>query len=398
MTLTAGGGGMGGAQPLAVTMNEGVAICVDCDETRHRPAHRAPLPRRQGRRSRRRALALGHRGPRRQAGPVHRRWSATPRRSCPSCCERDAPIDIVTDQTSAHDPLRYLPRRHRLRATWKKTADKDAAVASPSRPASRWPKHVRGDGRASWTRGAEVFDYGNSIRDEAELGRLRPRVRLPRLRARLHPAAVRGGQGPFRWVALSGDPDDIAATDRAVLDAVPRQRALCTRWITDGRRAGRTSRACPRASAGSATASGTCAGLKFNEMVASGELSGADRDRPRPPRLRIGRLALPRDRGDARRLRTPSPTGRCSTRWSTPRPARPGCRSTTAAASAWAAPSTPARYCVADGTELAAQKLERVLTNDPGMGVIRHADAGYEHAGDVAAERGVRIPMQEMNA
>ena len=242
--------------------------------------------------------------------------------------------------------------------------------------------------------GAEVFDYGNSIRDEARKGGYDRAFEFPGF----VPAYIRPlfceGKGPFRWAALSGDPADIAATDRAILELFPDNERL-RKWITHGRRAGRSSRACRRGSAGWGTASAHLAGLKFNEMVASRRAQGADRDRPRPPRLRLGRLAVPRDRGDARRLRRDRRLAaaqragqhrlrrdlgvdppRRRRRHGPLDPRRPG----------HASPTAPT---------LAAQKIERVLTNDPGMGVIRHVDAGYDEAAKVAAERGVRIPMQE---
>jgi urocanate hydratase len=198
------------------------------------------------------------------------------------------------------------------------------------------------------------------------------------------------GKGPFRWAALSGDPADIAATDRASSTCSPTTSTLRagSRWPGEGRVPG---------AAGADLLAGLRrarpAGLRFNEMVASGELSAPiviGRDH-----LDSGSVASPYRETEAMPTApTRSPTGRCSTRWSTPRPARPGCRSTTAAASASAARSTPGRCASPTAPTLAAQKLERVLTNDPGMGVIRHVDAGYDRAVEVAEERGVRVPMQ----
>ena len=157
--------------------------------------------------------------------------------------------------------------------------------------------------------GAEVFDYGNSIRAEAQLGGYERAFDFPGF----VPAYIRPlfceGRGPFRWAALSGDPADIAATDRAVLELFPENESLA-RWMQmAGEKVhfqGLPARICWLG-----YGERHLAGLRFNEMVASGELTRADRDRPRPPRLRLGRLALPRDRGDARRLATRSPTGRC---------------------------------------------------------------------------------------
>ena len=231
--------------------------------------------------------------------------------------------------------------------------------------------------------GAEVFDYGNSLRAEAQLGGFERAFDYPGF----VPAYIRPlfceGKGPFRWVALSGDPADIAATDRAVLEEFPDDEALRA-LDPPGRRADRL----PGPAGADLLARLRRAPPPRPALQRAGALRrglGADRDRPRPPRLRLGRLALPRDRGDGRRLRRRSPTGRCSTRWSTPPPARPGSASTTAAASASGARSTPAWSASPTAPTSRREKLERVLTSDPGMGVIRHADAGYERAVEVAA-------------
>ena len=232
--------------------------------------------------------------------------------------------------------------------------------------------------------GAEVFDYGNSIRGEAQLGGYERAFAFPGF----VPAYIRPlfceGKGPFRWAALSGDPADIAATDRAVLDLFPENESLAPldpSWPASGSR----SRACRRGSAGSATASGTrpgCGSTRWSPPASSRAPIVIGRDH-----LDCGSVAspVPRDRGDARRLRRDRRLAAAQRAGQHGVAARPGCRSTTAAASASAARSTPARSRVADGTALAAQKIERVLTNDPGMGVIRHVDAGYERA-----ERGRR--------
>ena len=189
--------------------------------------------------------------------------------------------------------------------------------------------------------GAEVFDYGNSIRAEAELGGYDRAFAFPGF----VPAYIRPlfceGRGPFRWVALSGDPADIAATDRAVLELFPENEALA-RWI---RMAGEKVHfeGLPARICWLGYGERHLAGLRFNEMVASGRAQGADRDRARPPRHGLGRLARTARPRRCSTARTRSPTGRCSTRWSTRPRARRGCRSTTAAASASAARSTRAR-------------------------------------------------------
>ena len=229
ITVTAGLGGMGGAQPLAVTMNGGVALCIDVDPTRHPAAHRDPLPRRAWPTSRRRDRAL-RAAPRPSGGASTSAWSATRPRSLPRLLARGFEADIVTDQTSAHDPLgATCPTGCRSRRPTELRARRPGRVRPPRR-APRWPRTAR-RWSASWTRGAEVFDYGNSLRAEARARRLRARVRLPRLRARLHPAAVLRGQGPVplgRAVRRSrrhrGDRPRGAR-------GVPRRRARSARWI-----------------------------------------------------------------------------------------------------------------------------------------------------------------------
>jgi urocanate hydratase len=240
--------------------------------------------------------------------------------------------------------------------------------------------------------GAEVFDYGNSIRDEARQGGFTRAFEFPGF----VPAYIRPlfseGKGPFRWAALSGDPKDIAATDEAVLDLFPDNEHL-HRWIRAAQDKvefqGLPARICWLG-----YGERDKAGLRFNELVASGGGQRADRDRPRPPGLRLGGLALPGDRGDARRL------GRDRRLAAAERPGQHGLGATWVSIHHGGGVGIgrslhAGQVTVADGTELAAAKLERVLSNDPGMGVIRHVDAGYEIAEQVAAERGVRIPMRE---
>ena len=217
------------------------------------------------------------------------------------------------------------------------------------------------------------------------------RLRLPGLRARIHPSAVLRGKGPFRWAALSGDPADIAATDAAVLDLFPGNESLA-RWIRlAGERVhfqGLPARICWLG-----YGERDRAGERFNDMVASGAVLAPiviGRDH-----LDCGSVASPYRETEAMADGpTPSPTGCCSTRWSTPPPGPPGCRSTTAGVGIGRSIHA-GQVTVADGSPLAAEKIARVLTNDPGMGVIRHVDAGYEAAVAVADERGVRIPMHE---
>jgi urocanate hydratase len=302
---------------------------------------------------------------------------------------RDAPIDIVTDQTSAHDPLSYLPIGIEF-GDMKKMAEKDPVYFTEQARASM-AKHVAAMVRFK-DRGAEVFDYGNSIRDEARKAGYDRAFDFPGF----VPAYIRPqfeeGLGPFRWAALSGDPKDIAATDRAILELFPDNKHL-TRWITmAGEKVafqGLPARICWLG-----YGERHLAGLKFNEMVASGELSAP--------------IVIGRDHLDSGSVASPYRETEAMLDGSDAIADWPLLNAlvNTASGATWVSihhgggvgmgrSIHAGQVTVADGTDLAAQKLARVLTNDPGMGVIRHADAGYEHATDVAAKRGVRIPMQE---
>lgn len=387
ITLTGGVGGMGGAQPLAVTMNEGVAICVDVDESRidRRIAKRYldvkatdlddALAQAIEARDAKRPLSIGVVG---NAAEVF-----------PALLERDAPIDIVTDQTSAHDPLSYLPIGIDLE-DMKKMAEKDPAYFTEQAQESM-AKHVAAM-VGFLDKGAEVFDYGNSIRDEARKAGYDRAFDFPGF----VPAYIRPqfeeGLGPFRWAALSGDPSDIAATDRAILELFPDNEHL-RRWITmAGERVefeGLPARICWLG-----YGERHLAGLKFNEMVASGEVSAP--------------IVIGRDHLDSGSVASPYRETEAMLDGSDAIADWPLLNAllNTASGATWVSihhgggvgmgrSIHAGQVSVADGTELAAQKLERVLLNDPGMGVIRHADAGYERASAVAAERGVRIPMQE---
>ena len=241
--------------------------------------------------------------------------------------------------------------------------------------------------------GAVAFDYGNNLRAQAQEAGVANAFDYPGF----VPAFIRPqfceGRGPFRWAALSGDPEDILRTDRAVLELFPDDAGL-RRWIEMAEARvpfqGLPARICWLGYGERAKA-----GLEFNELVAAGEVAGADRHRPRPPRRGIGRLAQPRDRGDGATAPTRSPTGRCSTRSSTRRPGATWVSIHHGGGVGIGYSQHAGMVVVADGTELAARKLERVLTTDPGMGVVRHVDAGYERAIEVARERGVHIPMLE---
>jgi urocanate hydratase len=387
ITLTAGLGGMGGAQPLAVTMNDGVAICVDCDQTRiaRRIEHRfldvqassldEALSMAVAARDERRPLSIGVLG---NAAEL-----------VPALLERDAPIDIVTDQTSAHDPLYYLPVGVDFE-DWAALRDKDPAELTDRARASM-ARHVAAM-VGFQDRGAEVFDYGNSIRDEARKAGFSRAFEFPGF----VPAYIRPlfceGKGPFRWAALSGDPADIAATDRAILELFPDNGRL-RKWITMAQERvqfqGLPARICWLG-----YGERHLAGLRFNEMVASGELSAP--------------VVIGRDHLDSGSVASPYRETESMLDGSDAIADWPLLNAlvNTASGATWVSihhgggvgmgrSIHAGQVIVADGTELAAQKLERVLTNDPGMGVIRHVDAGYEDAAKAAAERGVRIPMQE---
>jgi urocanate hydratase len=387
ITLTAGLGGMGGAQPLAVTMNDGVALCIECDqsridrrlETRYLDVQARDLDHALElaveARDARRPLSIGVLG---NAADL-----------LPALLERDAPIDVVTDQTSAHDPLAYLPTGVPF-GEWHDRREADPAGFTKEAQASM-AAHVRAMVEFQ-DRGAEVFDYGNSIRDEARKGGYDRAFEFPGF----VPAYIRPlfceGKGPFRWAALSGDPADIAATDRAILELFPDDEKL-RKWITMAAERvefqGLPARICWLG-----YGERHLAGLKFNEMVASGELSAPvviGRDH-----LDCGSVASPYRETEAMLDGSDAIAD-----W-----ALLNALVNTASGATWVSfhhgggvgigrSLHAGQVCVADGTELAAQKIERVLTNDPGMGVIRHVDAGYDRAVEVAEERDVRVPMTE---
>ncbi len=387
LTVTAGLGGMGGAQPLAVTMNDGVALCVECDQSRitRRIEHRYldeqadslddALDLVLAAKAERRPLSVGLLG---NAAEV-----------LPELLRRGVPVDIVTDQTSAHDPLQYLPVGVAFE-DWAALRESDPAGLT-ERARESMARHVEAMvGFAD--AGAEVFDYGNSIRDEARKGGYDRAFDFPGF----VPAYIRPlfceGKGPFRWVALSGDPADIAATDRAILELFPDDERL-RRWITmAGERVqfqGLPARICWLG-----YGERHRAGLRFNEMVASGELSAP--------------IVIGRDHLDCGSVASPYRETEGMLDGSDAIADWPLLNAlvTTASGASWVSihhgggvgmgrSIHAGQVVVADGTDLAAQKIERVLTNDPGMGVVRHVDAGYDRAFEVARERGVRIPMAE---
>ena len=386
LTLTAGLGGMGGAQPLAVTMNGGVALCVEVDRSRIERRLKTryldelasslgdAVARCQEAKRERRALSIGLEG---NAADV-----------IPALLERGFPADIVTDQTSAHDPLNgYIPNRMSLEeAAALRVSDPDEYVRRSRAAIAAHCAAMVG----FLDRGSEVFDYGNSLRAEARLGGFERAFAYPGF----VPAYIRPlfceGKGPFRWVALSGDPADIAATDRAVLDEFPDDEPLA-RWIHHASKRiafqGLPARICWLG-----YGERRRLGLRFNEMVRAGEL--------RAP------IVIGRDHLDSGSVASPyretegmADESDAIADW----PLLNALVNTSAGAT-WVSihhgggvgigrSIHAGMVCVADGSELAAAKLDRVLTTDPGTGVMRHADAGYPRAAEVARERGVRIPM-----
>ena len=387
ITLTAGLGGMGGAQPLAVTLNGGVALCIDVDPTRVQrrletryldeladslddAVARCELARKE-----RRALSVGVVG---NAALLF-----------PKLLDMNFAADIVTDQTSAHDPLSYIPADLTPEATTEMARNDPQELIRRSRlsMAAHCAAMV-GFQRA----GAEVFDYGNSLRTEAELGGYTDAFSYPGfLPAYIRPLFCEG-KGPFRWVALSGDPADIAATDKAVLEEFPDDEGL-HRWIDlAGKHVafqGLPARICWLGYGERARL-----GLRFNEMVRKGQLKDP--------------IVIGRDHLDSGSVASPYRETEAMLDGSDAIADWPLLNAlvNTSSGATWVSihhgggvgigrSIHAGMVALADGTELADQKLERVLTTDPGMGVIRHADAGYERANEVAAERGVRIPMTE---
>jgi urocanate hydratase len=387
ITLTAGLGGMGGAQPLAVTMNSGVALCIEVDGWRaqRRVEHRYldeiadsvddAIARCVRARDERRPLSVGLVG---NAAVL-----------VPELLARDFPADIVTDQTSAHDPLSYVP------ADLTPEATAEMARTNPQELIRRSRESMAVHCRAMvgfLDKGAEVFDYGNSLRTEAQLGGFERAFDYPGfLPAYIRPLFCEG-KGPFRWVALSGDPADIAATDRAVLEEFPDDPALA-RWIAlAGERVafqGLPARICWLG-----YGERHRLGLRFNEMVRRGELKAP--------------IVIGRDHLDSGSVASPYRETESMLDGSDAIADWPLLNAlvNTSSGATWVSihhgggvgigrSIHAGMVCLADGTALADEKLSRVLTTDPGMGVIRHADAGYPRAVEVAAERGVRIPMTE---
>ncbi|GAA4360099.1 urocanate hydratase [Paeniglutamicibacter cryotolerans] len=389
LTLTGGCGGMGGAQPLAVTLNGGACLIIDVSEER--------LRRRLGKRylddveldldaaiakvtaakNEKRALSVGYVGNAAEVFPeLLRRQKAG-----------QIDIDIVTDQTSAHDPLSYLPVEFTVE-NWDAEAKTDEAGFTLKAQAAM-AAHVKAMVEFQDI-GAEVFDYGNSIRDEARKGGYDRAFEFPGF----VPAYIRPlfceGLGPFRWVALSGDPEDIRVTDEALKNLFPENEHL-HRWL-DAAQEHVEFEGLPARICWLGYGERQKAGLLFNQLVAEGKVSAP--------------IVIGRDHLDSGSVASPYRETEAMADGSDAIADWPLLNALTATSSGatWVSihhgggvgigrSIHAGQVSLADGTELAAAKLEALLTNDPGMGVIRHVDAGYQRAVDVAAERGVRIPM-----
>jgi urocanate hydratase len=387
LTVTSGAGGMGGAQPLAVTMNDGVCLCIDVDPTRlqRRVDQRyldewtddldEALERVLAAKKSREALSVGLLG---NAATL-----------LPELLRRGVEVDIVTDQTSAHDPLSYLPEGIDVN-DWHDYADKKPEEFTDRARASI-VQHVEAM-VGFMDEGAEVFDYGNSLRGEAQLGGYARAFEYPGF----VPAYIRPlfceGKGPFRWAALSGDPADIAATDKAVLDLFP-ENELLRRWITKAQEKvafqGLPARICWLG-----YGERDKAGVAFNDLVASGAVKAP--------------LVIGRDHLDSGSVASPYRETEAMIDGSDAIADWPLLNAlvNTASGASWVSihhgggvgigrSIHAGQVCVADGTALAREKLSRVLTNDPAMGVLRHVDAGYDIADETAERTGLRVPMRE---
>lgn len=390
ITLTGGCGGMGGAQPLAVTLNGGVCIIADVDKARLERRHAKryldtiatdlddAITQANQAKADKRALSIGVVA---NAADVFPELLARQRAG-------DITIDIVTDQTSAHDPLSYLPRDVPFEAWHTEAAEDPVTFTKKSRESMAAQVQAMVEFQDA---GAEVFDYGNSIRDEARHAGYARAFEFPGF----VPAYIRPlfceGLGPFRWAALSGDPEDIRVTDQALKELFPDNEHL-HRWLDAAEEyvefEGLPARICWLG-----YGERHKAGLLFNQLVAEGKISAP--------------IVIGRDHLDSGSVASPYRETEAMLDGSDAIADWPLLNALTAASSGatWVSihhgggvgigrSIHAGQVCVADGTELAAQKLERVLTNDPGMGVVRHFDAGYNRAAEVAAERGITMPME----
>ena len=390
ITLTGGLGGMGGAQPLAITMNDGVALCVDVDawrvnrrvETRYLDVVATSLEDAVAQ-----CLAAKKERRRLSVGLV-----ANAADVFPKLLAMGFPADIVTDQTSAHDPLSYVPN------DVSEDAAKNLLATNPAEYIRRSRLAMAEQCAAMvgfMDAGAEVFDYGNSLRREAQLGGYDRAFDYPGfLPAYIRPQFCEG-RGPFRWVALSGDPADIAATDAAAMEEFPDDEGLA-KWIHLAKERvafqGLPARICWLG-----YGERHRLGLRFNEMVKKGQLKAP--------------IVIGRDHLDSGSVASPYRETESMLDGSDAIADWPLLNAlvNTASGATWVSihhgggvgigrSIHAGMVAVADGTDLAAEKLARVLVADPGMGVIRHADAGYDRAIEVADQRGVRLPMREAQA
>jgi len=385
LVVTGGLGGMGGAQPLAATMNNGTFLGFDVDPDRvaRRKEHRYldeiadSIDDGIDRAIRYREQGIG-----KSIGVVANAADGLER-----LLERDIVPDLLTDQTSAHDPLNgYVPRNMTLEeAAELRTSDTERYIQLSR---ATMADHVRAM-LALQSRGANTFDYGNNLRAEAEEGGVSNAFDFPGF----VPAYIRPlfceGKGPFRWVALSGDPEDIYKTDQVIADLFPEDLSL-SRWLKMARERvhfqGLPSRICWLGYGERAKA-----GLAFNELVRTGQVSAP--------------IVIGRDHLDCGSVASPNRETE-------------GMKDGSDAVADWPILNAlvnavngaswvsfhhgggvgmgyslhAGQVIVADGTDEAASRLERVLTGDPAMGVFRHVDAGYERAEQIANERGVRIP------
>ena len=386
--LTAGLGGMGGAQPLAITMNEGVALCVEVDP--HRIERRLETGYLDERVDDLDAALERAETARRDGEPLSIGIPGNASEVFPALLERGYAPDVVTDQTSAHDPLGgYVPAGFDLlEAEQLREDDPERYVREARVSMARHCAAMVG----MYERGAEVFDYGNSLRSEARLGGFEKAFEYPGF----VPAYIRQlfceGKGPFRWAALSGEVEDIAATDDAILELFPEDERL-GRWIHNAREKihfqGLPARICWLAAGERHRA-----GLRFNELVADGTISAP--------------VVIGRDHLDSGSVASPYRETEAMKDGSDAIADWPILNAllNTASGASWVAVHHgggvgigrsihAGAQVLADGTEEGAARLERVLTNDPAIGVVRHADAGYEAAREAARRLGIEMPMLE---
>jgi urocanate hydratase len=388
LVVTAGLGGMGGAQPLAATMNEGVIIAVDVD--RHRIERRL-VTRYLDEASESLDDALARARAAQAAGqPLSIGLLGNAADVLPELVRRGVVPDLVTDQTSAHDPLNgYVPNgitpEKALRLREK---DPKRYMAEARRSMA---EHVRAM-LELMRRGAVTFDYGNNIRAEAKAAGVEDAFDIPGF----VPAYIRPlfceGKGPFRWAVLSGDPDDLKVTDDAVLRTFPEDEALA-RWIRLARERVK-SQGLPARICWLGYGERAKMGLVFNRLVRQGVVKAP--------------IVIGRDHLDAGSVASPNRETEAMKDGSDAVADWPILNAlvNTAAGATWVSVHHgggvgmgysihAGMVVVADGTEAADARLQRVLTSDPGTGVMRHADAGYDRAVEVAGKRGVRVPMQD---